>query len=220
MLSPLTDDVWTVPHHFSAPALRIPLRMTVLRLGDGGLLLYSPVPLEGELPDQLAELGEVQHIVAPSRFHHLHAASAAALFPAAKLWGAVGLAKKRPDLQLEELPDASPWPGVELVRIEGAPLLNAVCLHHVAASTTVVCDLVFNMQDVRGWFGQLFTWMTGTNDGLAQSRSWRMFSRERAATVASIDRLLGFGAERVTFGHGDPLSERGAERLREVMLLR
>mgnify|MGYP002631158041 CR=1 FL=1 len=206
-------------NRFKAPGLDIPLSMTVLRVPDG-LVLYSPVPLEGELPDQLSELGDVAHIVAPSRFHHLHVGNAQTLFPGARSWGARGLPDKRRDLKLTELPDESPIAGLELVHIEGAPLLNEVCLHHAASDTTAICDLAFNMTDASGWFGAVFTWMTGTNNGLAQSRSWHLFARDKQKTVASITRLLDHNADRVLLAHGDPLLERGTERLREALFLK
>ena len=221
MLTQVTEGVWTVRHAFKAPGLEIPLNMQILRAQDGGLLLYSPVPLEGDLPDQIAELGEVQHILAPSLSHHLHVPAALRLYPQARLWGAKGLTKKRSDLSsMTELPDLSPWAGIDVVHIQGAPLLNEVCLHHRAGSTIAVCDLVFNMKEVGGWFGVLFTHMTGTYQKLAQSRSWHLLARQKGRTAASIEQLLGYGAERVVMGHGDPLTEAGTERLREVIFLR
>ena len=55
-LNTIAHGVWSIDHDFSAPDLRIPLRMTVLQTDDGGLVLYSPVPLEGDLPDRIREL--------------------------------------------------------------------------------------------------------------------------------------------------------------------
>jgi len=45
--------------------------MTVIRLGNGGLFLHSPVPLDGALRAALNQLGPVRAIVAPSKAHHL-----------------------------------------------------------------------------------------------------------------------------------------------------
>jgi hypothetical protein len=218
MLTQHAEGAWTVATRFKAPGLDIPLSMTVFRVPDG-LVLYSPVPLAGDLPDQLSELGDVAHIIAPSRFHHLHVDKAQALFPQARSWGARGLKDKRKDLKLTELPDLSPIEGLDLVHIEGAPMLNEVCLHHVASDSVAICDLAFNMTDAAGWFGAVFTWMTGTNKGLAQSRSWHLFSREKQKTVASVGRLLDHDAQRVLMAHGEPLLERGTERLREALFL-
>ncbi len=220
-LNTIAPGVWSVDHHFSATGLEIPLRMTVLQAEDGGLVLYSPVPLAGDLPDRIRELGEVQHIVGPNRYHHLHIAPTQELFPHARLWGARGLREKRSDLKgMVELPAESPWPGIDLVHIEGAPFLNEVCLYHRGGDTTLVCDLVFNMSTVGGWFGVLFTKMTGTYQKLAQSRTWHLFARDKVACVASIQKVLGFEAERVLMGHGDALTEQGTAQMAEVMILR
>ena len=203
--------------------MSLPLCMGVIRLEDGGLLLYSPVPLDGDLPDQIRAQGEVHHIVAPSLFHHLHVGPAMSLFEDARVWCAPGLSDKRSDLKgMEDLPQQSPFPGVDVVHIDGIPKLNEVCLHHRASSSLLCSDLIFNIpsQQVGGWLGGVFTWMMGTGDGLAQSRAWKFFSRDKVATAASIQRVLALGAERVLMGHGEPLLERGTERMAQVMFLK
>ena len=101
-LSPFTDGVWT---HDSSIALalgvRLPLRMTVLRLPSGTLLLHNPVPLDDELVDELSALGEVGEIVAPNLSHHLSVGPALRRFPFARVRGCPGLtAKKEPPTKL------------------------------------------------------------------------------------------------------------------------
>ena len=44
--------------------------MTVLRLGDGGLLLYSPVQMTAERRAAVEAVGRVAHLYAPNLFHH------------------------------------------------------------------------------------------------------------------------------------------------------
>jgi len=49
-------------------------RMTIIRLGDGGLFLHSPVRLDAAIGAALEELGPIRAIVAPSKAHHLFVA--------------------------------------------------------------------------------------------------------------------------------------------------
>src|SRR5882757_9790761 len=99
---PIGPDIWHVP---AAPVrlpggVRMPLASTVMRLADGSLVLYSPAAFDDGQVAQLAALGPVAHIVAPSLLHHLHVQAAAVRWPDAIVYGAPGLAAKRGDLTL------------------------------------------------------------------------------------------------------------------------
>lgn len=58
--------------------------MTVIRLGDGRLILHSPVPISPELRGELDALGPVGFIVVP-RAHGKFAEQASRMYPAAEL---------------------------------------------------------------------------------------------------------------------------------------
>jgi hypothetical protein len=47
-LKPIADGVWVADEPVSFLGLQLTATMTVLRLGDRGLLLYSPVALTAE----------------------------------------------------------------------------------------------------------------------------------------------------------------------------
>ena len=48
-----------------------PTRMVVVRLGDGGLWVWSPIAPSRELEDAVRALGPVRHLVSPNKLHHL-----------------------------------------------------------------------------------------------------------------------------------------------------
>ena len=78
MLSALGDEIYTATHPLVMPGgIALGMRMTVVRLGDGGLFLHSPIPLSGELRRELDALGTPRALVAPNRMHWLHLAEAA-----------------------------------------------------------------------------------------------------------------------------------------------
>ena len=94
-LQPLGEDIWIVTAQGSMPGgVRLPLRMTVVRLPDGDLWLHSAVPIDDALQAELAALGEVAHVVVPNLFHNLSAATAMGQFPAAQLHAPTGLRAK------------------------------------------------------------------------------------------------------------------------------
>jgi hypothetical protein len=207
MLEPIAADVWGVPGEESFPGgVRLPTRMTVVRLPDGSVWLHSPVPLDEATAREIDAIGPVGHVVAPSLLHHLHAAAARRRWPGAKLYGAVGLAEKRPDLEIDqELGDQTAWGSViATCRLRGAPRINEVVFFHHPSGTLLCTDLVFNLARPANLATRLVTTVWGTNGRLAASRLWGwVFVEDRAAMAASVRAALDWPIERVVPCHGD-----------------
>src|SRR5262245_30784769 len=111
-LAALADGVWIDTAPVRIIGTRLTSTMTVLRLGDGSLLLHSPVELTPERRAEVEALGPVAHLYAPNVFHHLRIGDWAAAFPAARLHGPSALAKKRPDLRIDRAIDEAAEPAI------------------------------------------------------------------------------------------------------------
>lgn len=218
-LAQVAPGLWAVVHHRSTAVLHAQLRMGVVRLPSGGLLLYSPVPIDEELATALGELGPVEHILAPSRFHHLFAGPVKARYPSAVLWGAPGLAAKRPDLRFdEELPpaEASPFgPDVEVVCLEGHRTAECV-LYHRSSRSLLCCDFFFNVKDEPSLLGRTLFRALGVLGRPGQSRVFRLLTRDKPAARASVEEVLGWDLDRVVVAHGEVLEQGAAEHLRRA----
>jgi hypothetical protein len=66
------------------------------------------------------------------------------------------------------------------------------------------------MRAVRGVGMSLFLRATGTYGRAAQSRVWRILTRDRAAAGQSVARILDYDFDRVVMAHGDVI-ERGGK---------
>lgn len=64
-----------------------PTRMGVVRLGGEKLWIWSPIPLDSQLKEEIDALGRPAHLVSPNKLHHLSLAAWAEAYPEAKLWG-------------------------------------------------------------------------------------------------------------------------------------
>ena len=211
------DGVWlsTVPVRFLG--MRLTATMTVLRLADGGLLLYSPVALTPERRAAVAALGPVAHLYAPNLMHHGWIQQWADAFPAARVHAAPGVTKKRRGLRVDrtcgDAPEAAFAGTVDEIRIEGFRLFETVLLYR-PARTLVVADLVHNVgRPAHGWTAT-YSRMMGFYDRVALSRviRWTGFSDRRAAR-RSLDDLPGRPFDRLVVGHGAPLPGGGREAL-------
>ncbi len=181
--------------------------MTVIRLSDDRLLLHSPVALDPDLRVELDALGQVLYVVAPNRFHHLHACEVRAHYPEARVWVAPGVKDKRPDLVHEAILDdeaPEPWRGeVDQVFFRGRPMENEVTFFHRASRTLVLCDLAFAFGPSAPLSTRLVGRVLGTYRRLRPSRIDPWIIRDRALARTSLERILAWDFDRIVISHGE-----------------
>jgi hypothetical protein len=194
--------------------------MTVVRLSDGGLVLHSPIRLEGGLRAELDGLGEVRAIVAPNKAHHLFADDCRAAYPNAKLYAAPGLPEKRKDLKFDGLLADEPrieWRGdLEQQRIRGMPMLNEVAFFHPSSRTLILTDLVFNVPKGRAWGIPLVFHLMGAGGRFGPHRFVRWMIRDQQAVRESLGFIMRWDFDRVIMAHGDVLESGGRQKLRDA----
>ena len=205
MLNPIAPNLWHMQRGFTAAGLPVSSRMTVVRFDDGRLWLHSPVRFDEAVADQLRGLGEVAWIVAPNRAHHLFAKHARRMFPNAALYGAPGLAAKRPDLAgLVELGDSVPreWQHeLDQVVIRGMPFVNEVVFFHKASNTLIMTDVLQCWSGKLPWNASLYARLTGVRSRLDVPRTVRLVTRDRALAAGSARIILAWPFTRVITAH-------------------
>lgn len=221
MLQRITDQLWHVQHPFRANGLMINTRMTVVQLPGRRLWLHSPVPIVAALHSQLKALGDVEHIVAPSKTHHLFLADCAGHFPKAQLHAAPGLRAKRPELTaLRELPEpsAADWaPELDWTLFEGIPYANETVWFHRPSASLILTDLLQCWQSPLSWQARLYARLTGVHQRLAAPHTVRALVRDRGATARSIERLLAWPFERVLLAHDAVIEHQAHARVRQAL---
>ncbi|TDG28456.1 DUF4336 domain-containing protein [Paracraurococcus ruber] len=224
---PVAEAAWVVD---SGPqrvlGLPLPIRMTVLRLADGGLWLHSPVALTPALAGALRLLGPVRHLVSPGTAHWVHLPAWQAAFPEARLWAPPGVVERarRQGIALHAhgvLGPASPpdW-AEEMVQdlLLGAGFVEVAFLHR-PTRTLVLCDTVQAMEPARlPWgMGLLVRALGAAGPRGGTPRHVRLvLARHRAHNRAAVRRLLALDPARVVFAHGAWFERDGAARLRQA----
>jgi hypothetical protein len=205
MLTPIAPNLWHMERGFKAAGLPVTSRMTVVRFASGKLWIHSPVRFGEDVRAELARLGEVAWIVAPNRAHHLFAGHCRRAFPAAALFGAPGLASKRPDLSgMRELGDAveAEWAQeLEQVLFRGIPFVNEVVWFHKASRTLIATDLLQCWCGELAWNAALYARLTGVRNHLDVPRTVRMVTRDKAAAADSARAVLRWPFTRVITAH-------------------
>lgn len=216
MLQQFGDEIW-IAEGADIEAImgfRYPLRMAVMRLADGGLLVWSPVGLTDTLHAQVNALGPVRHIVAPNTLHHLYIPEWKNAFPEAKLHAAPGLPEKRKDIAFDEILGDAPPPGwageIDQLVMKNA-IADEVVFFHVKSGTVLFTDLIQHFP--RGWFRgwraivAKLDLMTGPEP--AVPRKFRLAVRDRPAARAALARILAWPAQNVVMAHGTPVAGEG-----------
>lgn len=213
MLELLTDNIWTTTRPLRFFGLEIGTRMTVVRLAGGGLFVHSPVALDAPTREAVDALGPVVAIVAPCLFHHLFVADWARAYPGASVSGCPGLADKRRDVRWSRVLGAEPaadaeWRGeIDQALFDALPVQNEVVFFHLGSRTLISSDLVFHLSRHPSAVTRAANRLLGTQaPGVTVLERWML--RDRAAGRGQIDRMIGWGPERLVLAHG-PIVERG-----------
>lgn len=215
----IDDELWVVerPLRFLG-GVELGTRMTVARLADRSLFLHSPVALDAALRRALGDLGDVRHVVAPNRFHHLFAGDYREAFPGARLYAAPGLPEKRPDLRFDAVlanDTPAPWHGeIDQECVAGLPLLSEVAFCHRASRTLLVSDLAFHIGPEAPWLTRQCFRLIRAYGRFGPTVVEKLILRDRAAAQDSLERILAWDFDRVVVGHGAILERGGREALR------
>ncbi|MBE9140486.1 DUF4336 domain-containing protein [Nodosilinea sp. LEGE 07088] len=223
MLRAIDRDLWVAEQPLRYFGLSVGTRMTVIRLADDGLALISPIQISAGLADQLDQLGEVRHIIAPNLYHYLFAADCKAAYPAAQFWATPGLRTKRPDLAIDEViggDSPSPWPGLERLFFDGFKTLGpggpdpleewVFC--HTASRTLILTDTAFCFDESFPWLTQLVTKIGGGYKSLSPSLLERMATSAKDTVKAAAEQVLRWDFDRVIMAHGSIVECHGKEQ--------
>lgn len=222
MLQQFNEDIWFDEFDLFMPGgIHFRGRMTLIRIRSGELMMHSPIPISDELADEIAKIGEVQHIVAPCQFHHLHLPGAIERYPSARVYGAQGLDSKRKDINFDEmLSNKAPqaWADdFEQLTIEGVPHINEVVFFHKPTQTLLVTDLFFNIYEVANWRTKFLFRMVGAWMKPAQSKLWRMLAKDKKAAGNSVRQMLNWNFTTVLMAHGIPITENAKQEVEKAL---
>jgi hypothetical protein len=224
MLLKFGPEIWIVdgPVVTGAAGFRFPTRMTVVRLGNGDLVLWSPVACTAEDLVELQELGRVRHIVAPNALHHTFLGDWQLACPDARIHAAPGLRAKRPDIafhaDLDGTPDPSWREDLDLAAVRGNRITTEIVLFHRPSGTAVFTDLLqsFSPDWFTGWraFVARLDLMVGSEP--AVPRKFRVAFTDRQVARRSVTPILAWPTENVLMAHGTPVIGNGKAFLRRA----
>lgn len=153
VLKPVDTDIWIVDGpiiHFKK--VPFPTRMTIVRLGSGGLFVHSPTKLTVELKAEVDRLGPVHQLVSPNRIHYWWIGEWGKAYPDAIKWASPGVApfaQKQGwkfDRNLGELAEDEWREEIDQSIVHGGRFMDEVVFFHRSSRTLILADLIENFE--------------------------------------------------------------------------
>ena len=214
MLVPVANDIWLAEGPMvSFYGFPYPTRAVLVRLGSGGLWVWSPVRLDEGLQQAVDGLGPVEHLVSPNKLHHLYLAEWQEAYPQARLWAPRSTIRKRGDLRfeapLEDRPPVAWQPDIDQAWFRGSPFLDEIVFCHLPSRTAIVGDLIEAFSDA--FLERHWSWWQrplARLDGITIHRpraplELRLSFRDKAPARAALQKVLSWEPERVVMAHGE-----------------
>jgi hypothetical protein len=220
MLTSVVDDqIWVVDRPIWFSGVRLRARTTVVRQGDGSLLIHSPAPPNDALAEELTRLGPVRWLIVPNCFHHLGTPAAAARFPEAQVVGPASALGRNQALKLHvDIQDATlveQLPEIERLPLRGVPFLDETVLYHRPTRTLLGADLLISAGPKDHFTWRFAARVTGCWNRLRVPPDVRKKITDKSAAADSLRAILERPAERMIVGHADVVDAGWRDRLAE-----
>lgn len=160
-LTQIEENLLTVVGELPMPVGEFPRRMTVARLADGRLVIFSAIALDEPEMEQLEAFGTPSYLVVPGDIHRMDAKIWKDRYPSLIVIAPAGAREKVQqvvpvDMTSADFGDDS----VRLLTVPGTENHEAALLVESTSGTTlVVNDLIWNVHSTPGFGGFLFRLM-------------------------------------------------------------
>jgi hypothetical protein len=209
------DNLWSVRGRMPNP--NISRRMTVARLGNGGLVIHNAVALDEPSMKEIEAFGEPAYLLVPNGFHRQDAFIYKQRYPKLRvLCPKAAVSKVKQVVATDGTYDEFPKdPRIQVFHMRGAKEREgALIVESETGTTATFCDAVINVPPRGGFFGFILG-PTG-RPAVPRISRWMVISknadfRGHLEEIASISSL-----KRVIVGHGDPFEGDVSGTLRSV----
>lgn len=213
MLIKLDKNVYVVNGVTQIIGSAMNIRMTIIRLPNGKLIVFDPIPLGITLTNEINSLGQIAFIIAPNNFHYLYISEWSRNYPEAKVLVAPGLPKRIKSMQqytviskdsMSELNDQFTW-----LLFDALPVLNEIILFHKTSRTLLITDLVFNIHKTNWSLLGIYIRFSGTFKKLGLTYLLKFMVKNKSNARVSVNKILSWDFEKIVMAHGNIIYKDG-----------
>jgi hypothetical protein len=219
-LSAIDQGILTVVGQIRMPLMDLPRRMTVVRLNDSRLVVWSAIALDEQGMATLEAFGRPAFLIVPNEHHRLDARTWKDRYPQMQVVAPEGAREKIADVVAvdttsPDFGDAS----VAFVTVPGTKGHEAALIVRTSTGTTLVLnDLVGNIRAASGIDGWLLRLAGFAGDDAQIPRVVKMALVKDAADLRT--QLLQWAElpslDRILVSHGDPIDIEPRRALRDL----
>jgi hypothetical protein len=218
MFDEIAEGVWITARSQRFWGVETGTRMTIVRLGGGGLFVHCPVALDAATRAAVDGLGEVRAVVASSLFHHLYVGEWIQAYPRALVCACPGLPGKRPDLAWGYFLHDAPHPiwAADLDQVFfSARFEKEVVFFHRRTRTMICADALLNLSHHPSPGTRLAARLMNNT---APGKGWLEYLavQDWKAGRRQVDRMSEWDAERILLAHGELVLRDGRRVLRDA----
>ena len=219
-LSQIDDNILTVVGEISMPLMDLPRRMTVVRLNDSRLVIFSAIALEEDEMAALEAYGRPAYLIVPSDKHRLDARIWKDRYPQMQVVAPEGAREKVAEMvPVDTTAPRFEDPNVDFITVPGTRDREAALVVRTPNGTTLVLnDVVGNIRDASGFGGWLLhvVGFAGKEAQIPKVVKMAMIKdtnalRDQMLQWAKIDSL-----KRILVSHGSPIEKNPRETLLDL----
>lgn len=215
----ITENVYLQTHDLSIMGCKMGRNVTVITLQSGNTLIHSTADFSELHIAEIRELGEPGLLFEATNFHDTSAMAGRISFPKIPYLVPQGFpaADKLDATEIDSFEFADDE--VEVIKIQGIPKLNEICVFHRPSGTLIIADLFFNLpDDVGNWTKWFLKTAMKIKSYPGQSAFFQRYVEDEAAYRDSLDQIMELDFKTIIPGHGTPILNDAKAAFKSVLL--
>jgi hypothetical protein len=219
-LTQVDENILTVVGELHMPLTDLPRRMTVVRLNDGRLVVFSAIALDEDEMQALEDYGRPSFLVVPNDHHRLDAKIWKDRYPAMQVVAPEGSREKVEDaVHVDTTNPTLDDPNVQFVTVPGTRGHEAALIVRTVNGTTLVLnDIVGNIRNPSGFGGWFLKKMgfAGDEPHIPKPVKLTMVDDKEALRAQLLAWSQLESLKRILVSHGSPIEDDPGQVLREL----
>lgn len=214
------DDILTVVGQIHMPLMELPRRMTVVRLRDTSLVVFSAIALDEDEMSALEAYGRPSVLIVPSDKHRLDAKTWKDRYPEIEVVAPEGAREKVEEVvAVDTVTPRFDDPNVLFVTVPGTRGREAALVVRTHNGTTLVLnDVVGNIRDAAGFGGWLLhlAGFAGKEAQIPAVVKMAVIEDKKALRTQLLQWSEIESLVRILVSHGSPIEDNPRQVLREL----
>ena len=219
-LSQVDDNILTVVGEIHMPLMDLPRRMTVVRLADSRLVVYSAIALDEDEMAALESYGSPAYLIVPSDKHRLDAKIWKDRYPKMQVVAPEGSRAKVQDVvPVDTTAPRFDDPSVQFVTVPGTRSHESALVVRAPHGTTLVLnDVVGNIRNASGFGGWLLhiAGFAGKDAQIPKVVKVAMIKDTNALRAQLLEWAGIESLKRIFVSHGSTVEDNPRQTLREL----